>query len=169
MSLEAALAEHTAALKENTAILTRIVAGQKEALEKVDARLGAAPTKPAAAKKEEPKPADPVKEEVKPVAAATVQVVNKDDVKNAALKWMDGKSADDRKAASEKLKEVLAHFGREDEKLTGPDAKLNDDECKQAKFFIERWAAGLTVDFNADYDFDGDPKQGGATESDPLG
>lgn len=194
MSLEAilaantdALGAHTAALAANTAILERVVAGQQAALEKIDSGR---PATPRAAPKKDAAPAATTAQaaaatETAPVAAATstpaasittteptvaASVVTDADLKSAATAWMDGKSQDERLDAVKKLNSVLEHFGLAGSKITGPDSKLDDDQRKQARFFVRRWAAGLEVNFSADYDFDGEPTQGAPTEAnDPLG
>lgn len=171
MSLEAALAEHTAALKENNVLLTQVVAGQKAALEKIgEGKAGTnrapkdKPAAPPAAGAEQPKTES---------TATNAAAITDDDLKATAAAWMAGKPAEERKAAAEKIFEMLEWMGftRKD-KLTGPESKLTDEQRKQAKFFIQRWAAGATVDFNTDYDFDGDPAQGAAAaepDADPFG
>ena len=99
-------------------------------------------------------------------------------MKAAALVWLakidpagaaDPKKIDKviRGAAAEKMNGILEHFGLTG-KLTGAESKLDAEQNKRAKFFIERWTAGLEVDFTADYDFDGDPTQE-VEDADPLG
>lgn len=169
MSLEAAIADLTSATKENTAILQQVLAGQKAALDKIDAVKGGG------TKGGKPAPA------ATPPAKSAPKVVTDEQVKAAAQAWMaaatKGKSEADTKTVKSEcaafLASIIAHFGVGG-KLTGPESKLDDDQRKQAKFFIERKAAGQKVDFSADYDFDGDPKQGAAAaepeaEEDPLG
>lgn len=172
MSLEAALADNTASNKGLTAALLtvaanqeKLLAGQAAAIEKIEG--GKAGKTPATPKKTET---------VKPTPAANV--VTDEALKNAAVAWMNastkGKSDADAKAikgdAAKFLGDILTFFGCGG-KLTGAESKLDDDQRKQAKFFIERKAAGLPVDFSADYDLDGDVKQGAAAEAeeDPLG
>jgi hypothetical protein len=174
MSIDAALAPFLAALEANTAaknrnndLLERVVAGQALAIEKIEPAKTAKSTKtkdtPAAGAAPTPEP----EKAVETITEAADTVVSDADVKAAAVAWMDGKSKEDRLEASKKLTAALAFFGVGG-KLTGEESKLDDDQRKQAKFFIERWAAGLTVDFNTDYDFDGEPTQDAGGE-DPLG
>jgi len=178
MSLEAALAENTAALQALAAVQTRVadnqerlLVGQQAAIDKIEAGKGAtaAERKPraAAAKDTAPAAAEPAAA-VEPAAPAE-RVVADDDIKAAALKWMDGKSKEEKEAAAKFLGEILAYFGTGG-KLTGPDSKLDADQRKQTLFFIQRKAAGLEVNFSADYDFDGPTDQGvEAAAEDPLG
>lgn len=165
MSLEAALAANTEALTAHTEVMKavvanqeRLLAGQQAAIEKIEA-----PKATRARTKDEPSKetkAEPVKEtKVEPVKAAAD--TTDDDIKAAAAAWTNGASQEARMDAACKMKSVLEHFGVGG-KLTGPESKLDADMRKQTVFFIKRWAAGLPVDFNADYDFDGDPKQGAA-------
>lgn len=176
MSIEALIERHIEALEKNTATLERVIAGQQAALDKIEA-----PKTPRTTKKTEPAPAAaetpaaapaadpaPAATETAATTAPAADVVTDEQLKAAALKWMDGKPQEARLEAAKKMNDILAYFGVGG-KLTGPESKLDDDQRKQAKFFIERWAAGLTVDFSAEYDFDGDPTQGGAVDEDPLG
>lgn len=172
MSLEAALAEHgalmkahTEALNANTKILESVVAGQKAALEKLGDGKATPGTR--ATKKDEPKTTPP-KDEPKPTAEeSTGRVVTDDDLKKAGAALMQGKSKDDQGKIANTLKDMLEWMGLDRAaKLTGPEAKLTDAQRKQALFFIERWTAGLSVDFNADYDFDGPVDQGAEAAAD---
>jgi hypothetical protein len=166
MSLEAALAENSAALNRNSDYLERVIAGQEAAL----AKLG--DTKPA-----KPKPATvAAAPAAAPVAAAEPEIVETgsaptdSELKAAAVAWMDGKSKEERTEAAKFINDTLAWMGfAAGAKLTGPDATLTAAQRKQAKFFIERWAGGLSVDFKADYDFDGPVDQGAEVEADPFG
>lgn len=173
MSLEEALNKNTAALERVAANQEKLIAGQQAAIEKIDAGKGG---KPPAATKAADKTT--TKETGKPAA----KTVSDEDVKNAAVAYMtavtSGMSAEDAKAkkngeCKQVLSAILEHFGVGG-KLTGPESKLDADQRKQAKFYLDRKAAGLKVDLNADYDFDGDPKQGADApaaeeENDPLG
>lgn len=170
MSLEEALDRNTAALLTVAGNQERLLAGQQAAIDKIEGtKAGKAATPP----KDKTPAATP-----QPTAAVVVAgVVSDEMLKNAAVGWMSastkGKAEAEAKVikgeAAKFLGEILAHFGCGG-KLTGAESKLDDEQRKQAKFFIERKAAGLTVDFSADYDFDGDVKQGAAAESDdPLG
>jgi hypothetical protein len=164
MSLEQALADNTAALKAHTAVMTtvaanqdRLLVGQQAAIDKIEGGGKGGKGKPAETKE--------TKTDKKNTATETADA----DVKKTAVAWMEGKDDAAKKAAGAFLADMLAHFGCGG-KLTGPESKLNAEQRKQAKFYIERKAAGLPVDFNAEYDFDGDPKQGAAAaEEDPLG
>lgn len=181
--LKTAIAAQTAAITRNSELLERVVAGQSAAIEKIEGGK----TKPAATAKAEPAPAvptskmqpAPAKAEPVPAPAAKAEPipvepdpiageVTNEDVKDAANTWMGGKTKDERVAASKKLMELLDFFGQTGGKITGPESNLDAEQRKQAKFFIERWAEGLEVNFSAEYDFDGSPTQG-SDDSDPLG
>lgn len=168
MSLEQALADHTAALKANTAILERVVAGQEAAM----AKLEGAAAKPARASRKAADPEPEAKAEPKaaePAAAAkdTPPAVTQEMLKTEALALRNGTEDEALRANyGQFLVAMTAHFGAK--ALTGPDGLNDPDQLKQAIFFVKRKAAGAEVDFSADYDFDGDPAQG-AAEYDPLG
>lgn len=172
MSLETHLAENTAAAKELTAALTRVaenqerlIAGQEKAIEKIEAGKGAASR---TTKKAESAPEKSTPEPAAEKKAAEETGVTDADVKAAATAWMNGKSKEQRAEAAEFIFAMLDEFGIDNRMLTGPESKLSAEQRKQALFYIQRKAAGLPVDFKADYDFDGDPTQG-ADEEDPLG
>jgi hypothetical protein len=189
MSIEAALAELTAALQENTktslAVLAalnvtasnqeRLIAGQGAAIDKVEA--GKATPAPRTRKKATEEPAvmetgadvaEPVSEpEAKKPAA---RVITEDDLRTLAGEWLSAQTDPaKRKEVGEFCKDVAENFGKK--KLVGPvvegkehlGAGIDDpEELKQAWFFISRKQAGLPVDFKADYDFDGAIDQGAA-------
>ena len=186
MSIETLIEGHTAALNRNSDLLERVIAGQQAALDKIEGPKttrapkktaeseGAAVTQaetppPAAVVEEKPAAVAPVVETPPAAAAAAAPEVTDADIRAAATAWMDGTSVEERTAAAAKMSTILAQFGVGG-KLTGPESVLDADQRKQARFYIQRWAAGLTVDFGADYDFDGEPTQGAAAPAeDPLG
>lgn len=179
MSLELALAENTAVNAALTEVLKQVVgnqerllAGQIAAIDKIDGVKSGG----RAGKKETPAPvaetpvAPPTVAETPaaPAApAAPAPVVTDDQIKAAAHAWMTDKSEADRLAAAKFLGEIMTSFGVGG-KLTGPESKLDDEQRRQALFFIQRKAAGLEVNFSADYDFTGDPTQGAAAAGDDL-
>jgi|GEM_PF-1947509 len=199
MSLEAALAAHAEVIAANTAetrrnndFLERVIAGQAAALEKIETPKAPRTTKKADA----PAPASdapstapaaeaPASAPTPEAASSAATEVSDADVRNAAVAWMakvdPAGEADPSKKDMAKRTECAAFLGDilnwmgfpAGAKITGPDATLSAEQRQQAVFFINRRAAGLTVDFSADYDFDGDPAQGAAAAPaavvDPLG
>lgn len=169
----AALQENTATTAKNNELLERVVAGQNAAIEKIEApktqRKKAEPETPAAA----PAAETPAQPETKTPVATTD--VTDDELKAEALAWMadvDPAGAADptkkdvakRTACADFFKAIVTNFGLNGT-LTGPKAELDGEQRAQALFYIRRRRAGLPVDFNAEYDFDGDPAQGGAAAS----
>ncbi len=172
MSLEAALAENTAALSALGAILAqidqnqqRLLAGQAAAIDKVEAPKA---TRTRKAKDEAPAPA-PEPEAAKPAAEEPAPTESgADDADNAS----DVISAEDLFAyASGYLSEVKdsdpATYQARGKFLKGMltsefgDKKIKElddaDDRKRVYFYLRRFAAGLKVDFAAEYDFDSDP------------
>lgn len=188
MSLEAkieALVESNtalaAALAANTAILERVVEGQQTAIEKLEGAKASggrgrtkktedapaeekkAPTKEPAAT--ESGAADAGSASNKSPVAATVKKIGTDQEKMKAFvaEWT-GETEDqtERESRVGLLKSMAQHFGGK-----GYSALVASDEtAAQAIFYVERAKAlGVkAVDFSADYDFDGDPAQGGSAE-----
>lgn len=184
MAIEELLTKHIAALDRNSDLLERVIAGQEAALAKLGeapkastgrgkkaAEAPAASEQPAAAPLAAEQPAsDPPAE--KP-AAPSSEAPTQDKLKEVALAWRN-ENPDEAviKAKGEFLVAMTAHFGAKG--LTGPNGLSDPEQLKQAIFYVRRKAAGLEVDFGAEYDFDGDPAQGGAAapaaeEEDPLG
>jgi hypothetical protein len=163
MSLETALAENTAILKElvelNRSIVdnqTRLLAGQEAALAKITAPKATTATKDA--------PAQTDRAAERAAKAATQKAnapshITPEKLLELAQAYLSDKSKDEKKAINaDQIKPMLEHFGSP--KLAGPESTLNGDERDQAAFYIKRWASGGKVDFNAEYDFAGDPMQG---------
>ena len=186
MSLEAEIAELrgtvtalTEVLKQQIAVTERVVAGQAAAIEKLEAaKPSSAGTRTRKQKEEPAAAADEGKSNDAPAdtasgaAAASSASETKSflpDVKDAdGLKahvgaWTGAtEDADERAKRVGVLKAMAEHFG-----CAPKFAELaaDADRLKQSLFFIERAKAGLPIDFKADYDFGGDPKQdGGASE-----
>lgn len=199
MSLEIALTENTKAAIALTAVLARVelnqerlLAGQETAIAKIEGakpatarpsrtakettalspQLDAAGTvlPPAGSAAQKPSvqaaPSEPELQLPKPT-------VTDDDIKAAAGAWMAGKSDAERNAAATFMGDLLTEFGLAGTKLTGPQSKLDDEQRRQTLFFLKRKAAGLPVDFKADYDFSSDPTKEnepqGGVDNDPLG
>lgn len=166
MSLEAALIEHAAALKANTAILERVVAGQGAAMERLEnakpattrgAKKAAEATvvaEPAA--KTEEKVAETPKTEAAP-AVPKIKLGDGEALKAYVSAWTGSTDdAEERAKRVDLLKAIAAHLG------VAPKFGELMGNVREVQFYIERAKAGLPVDFNADYDFDGSPDQGGS-------
>lgn len=187
MSIEALMGDLTAALNKNSTLLERVIAGQEAAMAKLEGSTAApaarrtrkaadAPATDAPAEGNESAPAateQPVADAAaasEPAAAATF---TQDDLKAAAMGWRKAATEAKDEAALKKQGElflgIAAHFGSP--KLTGPESTLTSEQIKQAVFFTKRAQAGLSVDFSADYDFDGAVDQGAAAsaDEDPFG
>lgn len=179
MSLEAALAENTAQIAAFTSLMQdkvlpvyeRLIAGQAAALDKIEAPKATRTTR---AKKDDAPAPEPVTAEPAAtasgegdaVSASETAVSMVDDVKPVGLSHLEKlKKAGDTEAANAFgafMLSINSHFGGSAKLFERTDP----DEAKQTLFFIKRKIAGLPVDFSADYDFDGDPEQGGASASD---
>ncbi|MBH0113214.1 hypothetical protein I5E68_09675 [Novosphingobium sp. YJ-S2-02] len=184
-----------AALAANTAILERVVEGQQTAIEKLEGAKasggrGRSRTKPAEDKPAEDKPAEdkPANEAKKdkpaeaastargaddagaaasssPVAAIAKKIgTDVDKMKQFIADWTgETDDKEEREARVDLLKGMAQHFGGK-----GYSALVTSAEtASQAIFFVERARAlGVSaIDFKADYDFDGDPAQGGDAET----
>ena len=188
MSIETLMADLTAALNKNSDHLARVILGQEAAMAKLEGSAPAATRKPRAKKDDEPATgaADTGNSDAAPTAAPTTastaeaspaaaepaaKVFTQDDLKAVAMEWR-GSTEDEaaRKKQNELFLAIAAHLGVA--KMTGPEGPQASDDIKQAVFFIRRAMAGKSVDFGADYNFDGDPAQGGAApaaaEEDPF-
>ena len=175
----AALQANTAATEKNNELLERVIAGQTAAIDKIEAPKAARAKKadtPAAETQATTPAADTAPATVTPAAVTPAAEVSDDDVKTVALAWMaaiDPAGAADpakkdlakRTACADFFKAIVENFGLSGT-LTGPKSELNAEQRAQALFYIRRKAEGLGVDFNADYDFAGDPAQGGVAEAD---
>lgn len=151
MSLEALLAENTAALNANTEQVKLMNAGRAEAISALTSQPATAP-KATRARKTAETPA-----EVKPAGPATSGPNISDDAMRAFVGgWLKSTEDKDEQAArGVQLKSVLEHFSAS--ALVGDSGIQGEDERRQALFFITRFKEGLKVDFAADYDFDADP------------
>lgn len=158
MSIEALLAENTAALNANTEQLKLLNAGREDALAALTAKSDAPKATGRGRKAATPEPVDTPAETKKP----TVDV--SDDAMRAFVSgWLKStEDAGEIAARGEQLKSILAHFGVT--ALVGDKGITGEDERRQALFFVTRFKEGLTVDFKADYDFDADPLSQGDVE-----
>lgn len=164
MSLEEALLEHTAALKENTAVLQRVVAGQQAAIEKIEGAKPATTRTRAPKKDDTPAPA-PTEEQVAGDTPQSflpgIKVGDDEGLKAHVQPWLAEatKGSPEALARVDFLKSASAHLGVEPK---FPQIAAEADRLKQFLFFFERKKAGIDVNFSAEYDFDGDPKQDAA-------
>jgi hypothetical protein len=169
MSIEAALAELTEAVKANTAILEKLEAGREAAVNALEAKADGKSTR--SRKKADETPA-PAKEEAKPAAEKTPEAagdtptVSDDDLRNAATDYIKaaGDDAEKRKANAANIKAITDHFGTKT--LVGETGIQDAEQRVQALFYLKRFGAGAEVNFSAEYDFSGDPAQG--AEADEL-
>jgi hypothetical protein len=180
MSIEQALADLTAAVTANTTMLERVALGQQKALDIVETEQGekrstgtrtrkksddliqqaaaaaTAKSEPEG-KVEEPAPASTES------AAAVVTAVSEDDIRAVAKAYATGTvgTGDEKKAF---MASVAAHFGAAT--LVGEKGIKGDANLQKTLFFINRKAAGKTVDFAFEYDFDGAADQDVAEPAD---
>ena len=80
---------------------------------------------------------------------------SRDEVKNEFLGWLgENPDADEIKARQAFVVELGNYFGV---KQVFADGALDEEQRKQALFYLRRKREGLKADFSAEYDFDGDP------------
>jgi len=156
MSIEEILTKLVTAVEANTAALGVLNAGRDAALAKLeDAAANGVVSKPATTRTRKAK-------EPEVVAAPAAPVVGDDDLRAAAGAYIGsaGEDKEARQALARNLKAITDHFGTST--LVGETGLKDPDQKAQALFYIQRFGKGLTVDFGADYDFAGDPAQGGS-------
>lgn len=177
--LTGTVAALTTIIQQQLAVQERLLAGQAKAIETVAAGNPAAPAKRGrkAVEKEvsdtpntsdEPadtasgaddassaadEPASEVVEE-KPKPAATEEKA-KLTFAVAAKTWLDQKEqgSAEYKVRGKTIMGILGNFGAA--KMSEVPAENED----KAMFYLKRAASGLTINFDAEYDFEGDPKQ----------
>lgn len=181
MSIEALLAEQTAAIREqtnaiveNTAAVLKLHAGREEALEQLSkvAAGGGEPAKTTRTRKAKTAESGaattgggeaPAEQGAGQSAPETQRrAIDTSDAGLRALLggWLRGSTEqpipqEESAKRAAQVAAMLQHFGSP--AVAGDKSTLDDDQRYQAVFFIERMIAGQPVDFNADYDFDGDP------------
>lgn len=174
MSIEQLLAENTAALRENTETVQKLIAGRDAALAKLEEKVAAGEAKPARASRKKAdaeagnaatdaatdSPAstspEPSAQSSAPAAAPAIDQTITDAV-TGYLKGTEDEA--ERKVRTGDITSIMSHFGG---KLVGPHSTLDADQKVQALFYVRRFAAGCEVNFSQDYDFSGDPAQGAA-------
>lgn len=181
MSIEALLAENTAALIANTEQLKLLNAGREDALAALTAKTdapkgtgrGRKAAEPAATEQVATATASASTAETQSTMASTTTLAKSTvDVSDDAMRafvsgWLKStEDASEVAARGDQLKSILAHFGVS--ALVGEKGITGEDERRQALFFVTRFKEGLTVDFSADYDFDADPLTQGNTEPAPA-
>lgn len=183
MSIETLLQENTAAvltlaeaIKAQTAITERVVLGQQAAIEKLEGAKAAATGTRTRRKAGDDAPSTPAAEDAGNAAPADTAsgaavASNASEPKTNAVLDADGMKAlcgaftkaaaddADRAARVAWLKSLAGYFFPNGDVVGTAALVATPDNAKKAEFFIERKKAGLDVDFGAEYDFDGDPKQ----------
>jgi hypothetical protein len=174
MSIESALAELTAAVVANTAVLEKLEAGREAALEQLQNKdAGGTKTTRTRRPKETTENADnsgnagagsaDTGSQAGAAANASDQAapgVTEDDLRAEATAYIKGagENVEDRKARAANIKSITDNFGTA--ALAGDNGIKDPEQRAQALFYLKRFAAGQTVDFSAEYDFAGDPAQG---------
>jgi hypothetical protein len=182
MSIETALAELTAAVVANTAILEKLEAGREAALAQLEAKGETKTTRTRKPKASDDSAGDAagnasgaegastgsqaggataaVKSTAPTADEALVRQVATDYIKGA------GDNAEERKARAGNIKRITDHFGTA--ALAGDNGIKDAEQRAQAVFYLKRYDAGLEVNFSAEYDFTGDPTQGAAEAEDSF-
>jgi hypothetical protein len=157
MNLEAAITELNGNMVKNNALLEQLIAGRAEAVTALAAASAAGKGTTRGGKKDD-------KTTTAAATPPTKPAISDDTIRDLAGGWL--KATDDkaeRAVRSDFVKSMLAHFGTKT--LVGPEGIQDADARAQAVFFLKRKVATLAVDFTADYDFDGEPTQGGEPEA----
>jgi len=183
MSLEQALTANTEAMTALAAIMEkvahnqeRLLAGQQAAIEKVAAGNPDKPTRGRPKKNPEPeaepaaetpatdtpttseKPADTASGEAAATTASETPAAAPDappPFKDVSKRWLDKaeKGSDEHKKRGVAIMGILGHFG------AGKMSELKPEDEDKAMFFLKRHVKGLPVNYDAPYDFAGDPLQ----------
>jgi hypothetical protein len=168
MALEALIERLCVAVEQNTAATEKLVAGRDEAIAQLTAGSGGAeaPKTTRGRKKADDAvvaavqeaPAEQVVEQAPtPTPAKAMRQVDytTDGVFNLASGYLQesGITQDEMGKRAANIKAVIDHFGA----TAGIRSIATDEQRYQATFFLERFKAGLPVNFGQDYDFDGDP------------
>lgn len=163
-----------AAIAAQTAITERVVLGQQAAIEKLEGAKAAstgtrtrrkagddAAATPAAEEQGNAAPADTASGvDAASSASEAKPVLNADGMKALCGAFTKAAADDtDRAARVAWLKSLAGYFFPNGDVVGTAALVATPDNAKKAEFFIERKKAGLDVDFGAEYDFDGDPKQ----------
>lgn len=167
MSIEAVMERLAIAVEQNNVVVEKLIAGRDAALEQLKTAAEAPKTTRSRKKADEPAavvetPAAETPVAETPAATAVTAEVTDDQLRDTAQKYIGGAGEDAtaRQARGANLKAMLDHFGVA--KLVGPEGLQDPEQKQQALFYLKRYDASIAVDFSADYDFAGDPAQGGA-------
>lgn len=164
MNLEAAIAELNGNMVKNNALLEQLIAGRAEAVTALAAASAAGKAGAGTSKKERDAAAAAAAAAAAKAAPPAKPAISDDTIRDLAGGWL--KATDDkaeRAVRSDFVKSMLAHFGTKT--LVGPDGIQDAEARGQAVFYLKRKVAGSAVDFNAEYDFDGEPNQGDEPEA----
>lgn len=110
MSLEAAVAENTAALKEVAELLRASNAGREAAVAKIEAAAGGGDAPAAGRKGRTPKNAETTAAAEEPKSTAAPKAATADDLRAAAEKFMQTDDADVKAKRRAFIKSVIEHF-----------------------------------------------------------
>lgn len=183
MALEELIAAQTAAVEKNTAQMGEVLAalatntatleamneGRNAAIEQLTAK-DAEPKKPAKRtpkKKKDAEPETKKEEKADPEPEGWDPDITADGLRGAFTPYLTGTDDDDeKKKRIENVNAILAEIGAEClNPIAGKKHIDNDDDRRRAVFYVGRFAAGLPVDFKADYDFNADPLTQATEES----
>jgi hypothetical protein len=178
MSLEQALTANTEAMTALAAVMEKMIhnqegllAGQQAALEKVAAGNPDKPTRGRPKKAETEAVVQPEKTDTPPTsekpadtesgeqsvatAADAADAPAAPPFKDVSKKWLDKaeKGTDEHKKRGVAIMGILGHFG------AGKMSELKPEDEDKAMFFLKRHVKGLPVNYDAPYDFAGDPLQ----------
>jgi hypothetical protein len=167
MSLEATIQALIVVQEKNTDALERLLAGREDALEQLKNAASPAATGTRSRAKKVDTVAETVVENGAAAAAttaATASVETKtvarpvdatnDELKARIAAWL-GTDPAQQAERKPQLAALLAQLGSP--AVAGEKSTITDEQRYHATFYVERFKAGLPVDFGADYDFDGDP------------
>lgn len=165
--LIAAVTTNTVELAKNNAHLERVIAGQADAMAKLEGMKPAAGTRTRKPKDETPAAETPKTETKVETSKPAALPKDADELKAFVSAWTGG--TDDAAERAERvnfLKAIAAELGVAPKfgELVGAE-----DGVKKTCFYINRKKEGLSVDFGHDYDFDGDPAQDAVGNEDAGG
>ena len=155
--------EILAALKSNTATMETLIEGRTDAIAALTSNSDdkPTPTRKPRAKKADPEPEAEKAEEKKPEPkkAEWSPDLSADGLRSAFSPYLTAVKDDaDKKARIANVSAILSEIGVETiNPIEGKKALETDEDKRRALFYLERFKAGLPVDFNADYDFNADP------------
>lgn len=154
--------EVLAALKSNNSTMETLVEGRADAIAALTSNKDdekPATTRKPRTKKADPEPEPEKVEKTEPKKAAWSPDITVDGLRAAFTPYLTGETDPEKKKARiANVSAILAEIGVETiNPMEGKKALETDEDKRRAVFYVERYKAGLPVDFNADYDFDADP------------